>query len=167
MLTFRVATPADCTTIATIHAESWQENYQGAFTTEYLNNEVLEDRLTVWAKRFDKSPENQHIIIAEKDNKVIAFACLIGNEDIKYGTLLDNLHVSVGQKGQGVGAALLQKSRDWAATYYPDTPFYLWVLCSNTGGIRFYERYGGQQVEKTIHHSPKGKEVDVFRYVWY
>lgn len=166
MITFRTATLADVPTIANIHALNWQQNYRGAFSDDYLDHQAAQNRLEVWTKRLQQPPDNQHIIVAEMCQQIIGFSCLEGDKDTTYGTLLDNLHVATGQKGRGIGGSLLKKSLEWSFHNYLQRPMYLWVLCQNKSGIRFYERHGGTQKEQTLHKTPLGLDVPVFRYVW-
>ncbi|MFK7932993.1 MAG: N-acetyltransferase family protein [Saprospiraceae bacterium] len=167
MLTFNTATLTDAPAIAAIHTLNWQQNYRGAFSDEYLDHQAAPERLKVWTGRLQQSADHQHIITVKENDKLIGFSCLMGNDDPIYGTLLDNLHVGAGQKGRGLGRQLLERSLDWSFKNYPQQPMYLWVLTQNEKGIRFYERLGGKRVEQAIHHSPLGKEVTVYRYVWY
>lgn len=166
MITFRTATLSDAPAIAKIHTLNWQQNYRGAFSDQYLDQEAARDRLEIWSNRLSQPTDNQHIIIAEEKQQILGFTCLEGKKDPIYGTLLDNLHVTIGQKGRGIGYSLLQKSLKWSITNFPQSPMYLWVLCQNKSGIRFYERYGGVQQEQAIHKTPMGLDVPVFRYVW-
>jgi len=40
MLVFREAKATDVLRIANLHAQSWQQNYQGSFSNQFLDNEV-------------------------------------------------------------------------------------------------------------------------------
>ncbi|MGB3145615.1 MAG: N-acetyltransferase, partial [Maribacter sp.] len=64
MVVFKKATSKDAERIAHLHALSWQQNYREAFSAHFLDNEVVNDRLTVWKERFDHPKENQYILIA-------------------------------------------------------------------------------------------------------
>ena len=48
---YRHATAQDASAIATLHAESWRQNYRGAFSDAFLDGDVHTERLTVWTKR--------------------------------------------------------------------------------------------------------------------
>ena len=166
MITFRKAATNDAFAIANIHTTNWQENYRGAFSDHYLDHEAERDRLEVWTHRLQQPAEQQHIIVAIDGRQVVGFSCLQGDADATYGTLLNNLHVATGQKGRGIGSELIRRSLDWSLQNYPQRPLYLWILCQNKDGLRFYERHGGKRVEQATHHSPAGLKIPVFRYVW-
>ncbi|MEF1187536.1 N-acetyltransferase, partial [Vibrio sinaloensis] len=59
----KVAEYSDYERIATLHAQSWKQFYQGILGKEYLENEVLEERLAVWQTRLINPPFNQHVIL--------------------------------------------------------------------------------------------------------
>jgi hypothetical protein len=48
---FRAATGADAMAVATLHAESWRVHYRGAYRDEYLDGDVIQDRIRVWEER--------------------------------------------------------------------------------------------------------------------
>lgn len=166
MITYRVATKADQDAIAQIHAKSWQENYRGSFPDEYLDNEVLADRMAVWSKRFSNASHKQYILVAEENNELCGFVCLYLHDDSKWGSLLDNLHVVSSHKGRGIGKALTLQVIDWARQQVPKAGVYLWVLTDNAHAIQFYERLGGKNVEQSFHEMPGGGTTAVYRYVW-
>jgi hypothetical protein len=47
VMRFREATGADAMAVAMLHAESWRVHYRGAYRDEYLNGDVVEDRIRV------------------------------------------------------------------------------------------------------------------------
>jgi hypothetical protein len=51
IMRLRVATGADAMAVATLHAESWRAHYRGAYRDEYLDGEVVQDRIRVWKER--------------------------------------------------------------------------------------------------------------------
>ena len=62
---FRTAVPADAPAVAALHADSWRRFYRGAYTDEYLDGDVLTDRLAVWSARL-ADPDTRHVtIVAE------------------------------------------------------------------------------------------------------
>jgi len=59
------------------------------------------------SKQLHSPPPNQHVIVAEKEDKIVGFACAYTNFDEQWGSLLDSLHVSQSMQRQGIGAKLL------------------------------------------------------------
>ena len=166
MIQYRLATKSDAEKIAHIHAHSWQINYKGILTDEYLNNNVFNDRMSIWKQRFESPKKNQHVILAEDKNKIIGFACTYLKEDKKWGALLDNLHVIADWKGQGIGRELMRRSALWVNENDPNSNFYLLVLKNNKAAIQFYEKLGGIKESIFAEKLPDGEIREVFRYVW-
>lgn len=52
----KVAEYCDYERIAQLHAQSWRTHYQGILGKEYLDNDVLEDRLLIWQTRLINPP---------------------------------------------------------------------------------------------------------------
>lgn len=146
MLTYQPATNADLHPIAQLHAQSWQQHYRGILSDHYLDQVVQKDRLKIWAERFEKPSENQHIITAKDNDQLVGFTCLFGGQDPKYGTYLDNLHVHQSYQGKGVGRRLMQLAGQWAEQQYPNQGMHLLVFTANEAAIRFYEKIGGTKV---------------------
>jgi hypothetical protein len=48
---YRPATERDIAAIAALHADSWRRNYRGAYSDEFLDRDVFEDRRAVWSER--------------------------------------------------------------------------------------------------------------------
>jgi len=72
----RVATGADAIAIATVHAESWRAHYRGVYRDEYLDGDVVQDRIRVWKERLSTPVPNQFVVLAEEDDDLIGFACV-------------------------------------------------------------------------------------------
>ena len=73
-MTYRIAKPKEADVIAQLHAESWRTAYKDILKQEYLDGEMLQDRLAVWRARFNNPKENQHIIVAAEKGEMILFA---------------------------------------------------------------------------------------------
>jgi hypothetical protein len=43
----RMATLADSAAIATLHADSWRRHYRGAYSDQYLDGNIVEERQAV------------------------------------------------------------------------------------------------------------------------
>lgn len=76
------------------------------------------------------------------------------------GSWVDQLYVEPGLTGRGLGSALI----DVAKTQRPDG-LQLWAFQSNRDALRFYERHGFVEVERTDGHANEERAPDV-RCVW-
>ncbi len=166
MIRFRDGIPSEAESIGLLHARSWQVHYKGILTPKFLDGPVLEDRQTLWEKRLQHLSTSKKLIVALQDHVLVGMAYTHLHADSKWGSLLDNLHVAPESKGKGIGRALFWHSWKWVADAGSTAPFWLWVLEENTQAIGFYERLGGQAVERTIHPLPDGGQAWVLRYVW-
>lgn len=171
---FREGTVDDAAAIARLHAESWRNTFDFALNEEYRAGPIFEERRQAWAERMLKPPENQYVILAEEGDQLAGFACAYGANDERWGTLLDNLHVSADWQGHGLGKRLTGIVAEWCAANYPDDGMYLWALSGNTRACRMYEKLGAEVVETSTVSSvngdqwvsPDGGEVPCRRYAW-
>ncbi len=165
MIDYRFANKNDAENIALLHAQSWQKAYRGMFSDDYLNHLVINDRINVWSERF-KTFENQVVILAIENGKLIGFVCIYPNADEKYGSLIDNLHVDPSFQGRGIGKNLLKKAADWIETYTPKPEMFLWVLEKNVNAYKFYEKLGAKNVEIISFKAPDNNNHQAIRMVW-
>ena len=166
-MNIRTAIIEDVEAIALLHAESWRTTYRGMFKEEFLNQHVFQDRKDVWHQRFTKPQENQIVLVVEQGQKLCGFACAFGNEDHRWGTLLDNLHVCSTRRRQGIGKRLLIEIARWSNQRYPYTGLHLAVLESNVLARRFYKALGATNQESQLWEPPGGGVVKEFIYAWH
>lgn len=145
MTTYRPATIDDAAAIADLHARSWRATYRGAYTDEYLDGPVDEDRLTTWTDRLAHPPPNQFVAVAADGDGVVGFACVYGAHDETWGSFLDNIHTDPKRHGEGIGTGLFAAVVDWCRCHHPHTGLHLKVLDRNDNARRFYERRGGAE----------------------
>jgi GNAT superfamily N-acetyltransferase len=162
----RIAKPDDAKAIARLHAESWRTAYRGMYSDTYLDGPVDKDRRKVWKKRFKAPAENQYVLLAVENDRLLGFVCAYGNSDERWGTLVDNLHVRPGEHRRGIGRALLAASAHWSRERYPTALLHLFVLDGNANARRFYERLGGQAIESHTFEPPGGGTALSWRYAW-
>jgi GNAT superfamily N-acetyltransferase len=136
------------------------------YRDEYLDGDVVEDRLGVWTQRFASPAEDQFVLLATDGDDLLGFVCAYGNHDVQWGTLVDNLHVRPDQQGRGIGRRLLEASAIWSRQRYPGALLHLWVLDANTKARRFYELLGAEAHESAVAEPPGGGSVTSWRYVW-
>jgi len=169
-MNFRIATLDDLANIAHLHAISWQENYHSVLAASYLNEMVFKERLQLWAERLNNPLENQWVFVAEeeKGEKTLfcGFICVYGDHHERYGTIIDNLHVSASYKGKGLGTQLMVAAAQWAYQYYPKTSLYLEVLECNHKARGFYEALGAKNEAVGYWQTPCGNKVKEFIYIW-
>jgi GNAT superfamily N-acetyltransferase len=101
-----------------------------------------------------KIATRDQVWIAESGEQLLAIMVLHTDGE------LDQLYVSPGRTGQGIGTRLVEfaKSRNPAGLD-------LWVFQTNTDARRFYERHGFVAIEMTDGNNEEG-EPDV-RYRWF
>ena len=161
-----VAASRDASAIAALHAESWRSAYRGLYPDEFLDGPILDERLRFWKERMSAAnPERQRVIGAMADGQLVGFACVLLDAEPAWSPLLDNLHVKPGWRGRGLGAGLLQKSREWSRVIAPGQPMHLWVLAGNAVARRFYRNQGGVEEGQRIEHR-EGMEIVSLRSMW-
>jgi ribosomal protein S18 acetylase RimI-like enzyme len=142
-----------------LHADSWRRNYRGAYPDEFLDNEVEEERLTVWTRRLEHPVPTVRTVVAERAG-IVGFVHVVLDEDPAWGSLIDNLHVANGAKRQGIGASLMAHAAQFVIDERPGTPLYLLV---NHAAQAFYNAGGGTCVETRSRAPQPGTSL---RYAW-
>lgn len=165
-VTFRTALPSDSDRVAELHAASWRSAYRGFLTDAYLDGDITAERAQLWQARLAQPSERQLVLLAEEGEALIGFVCVLLDEEPTWGAYLDNLHVRPGRTGQGLGAQLLARAALWVARTEPEWPMHLFVFEGNTSARRFYERLGGEEVERAMKRLPDGGTHLVCRYLW-
>ena len=165
-MNIRTANEEDAESIALLHAESWRVAYRRMLRDEFLDGEIIPDRLSVWSQRLAEPRENQLTLVAVQESEVVGFACAFGRDDDTWGTLLDNLHVRTERKRQGVGRRLMKEVALWTDRRYPDSGLFLWVLEANHSARRFYEKLGAKDQGQDIWEPPGGGTLTRLRYGW-
>jgi ribosomal protein S18 acetylase RimI-like enzyme len=164
---FRDASEGDIDAIAALHADSWRRHYRGAYTDEYLDGDVLADRLAVWTNRLQmRRSEDRCTIVAERDGVLIGFAHTILREHPEWGALLDNLHVQFDEKRSGIGTRLMSESARFVIERTPGSGLYLGVLEMNEAAQAFYEARGGGCVRCSVTDAPGGGTAADRWYYW-
>lgn len=166
MIEYRTARPSDADAIASLHARSWRENYRGAFLDAFLDGDLFGERLRVWRKRLDRPPDNQLVQLAVDTASVVGFICVYAAHDPRWGSFIDNLHVSQTSMRTGIGSALMRQAGAWLAARCPELEVYLLVLEGNTSARRFYERLGGRNSCVSTIETHGDAVVSSCRYTW-
>tara|TARA_B110001454_G_scaffold192721_1_gene193211 strand:- start:621 stop:1181 length:561 start_codon:yes stop_codon:yes gene_type:complete len=162
----RLAQPDDAHALAQLHSASWRQAYRGQMTDAFLDGPVFEDRLALWTGRLLNPSPRQAVWVATRDDTVVGLACAFAHHDERWGTLLENLHVTPDHKRQGIGQLLFDAVRQWANQSAPGHWLHLWVLASNHTAQRFYQQLDAQHVESGAWHAPDGSCLPQYRYAW-
>jgi len=167
LVSCRFAAEDDAEAIAALHAHSWQRHYRGAYLDSYLDGDVIADRIEVWRQRLNEPVEQRITIVADQKGALVGFAHLVFDQDPTWGSLLDNLHVLVDQKRQGIGTLLLSAVAAELLRSRPSGSLYLWVLDQNEPAQLFYDARGGVRVGSEPRGPfPGGGRAMGHRYAW-
>jgi GNAT superfamily N-acetyltransferase len=166
MIKLRQAQFSDYRDIAKLHAESWKRNYRGILSDNYLDNEADNDRLNTWLHRLSEPEKNQIITVAIFNKDIVGFCCTILNDDLLFGSLIDNLHVSTIMQKTGIGKMLIKDVVNVIIEKALSRKMYLWVYEANSNARRAYEHLGGVDFETLIKTGNDGTNVRTCRYIW-
>jgi ribosomal protein S18 acetylase RimI-like enzyme len=157
----------DADAIALLHAESWRRHYRGAYSDTYLDGEVVAERREVWRGRLAEATPGQFTIVARRDDQIVGFAHTILDENQRWGSLLENLHVRSELTRSGIGTHLLSQTALTLLRARPGASLHLWVLDQNTAAQAFYGARGGRRVETELRGPfPGGGHAMGHRYHW-
>lgn len=163
-ITIRDATASDADIIADLHAGSWRSAYRGIMSDDFLDQDVFEDRRSVWRRRM--ADGRFIVLLAESDGAPVGFAGYAPDVDPKWGTLLDNLHVEPSHKGHGIGFRLFGAGAARMLRGRPAAGIHLTVYAANEPAIAFYERLGGVRIETTSNAPGAVAGKLAHRYFW-
>lgn len=162
----KAAEYCDFERIAQLHAQSWRAHYQGILGKEYLDNDVLEDRLLIWQTRLINPPFNQHVLLIEEGGLLCGFICAFGNHDFDKGSIIESLHIDENYRGRGIGRQLIQEMVAWFEQYFPNSGVYLEVMADNKQAIEFYDYLAGRPKGERLWRSPCGQDIKEWVYAW-
>jgi len=166
-MNLRAATSKDVEAIAALHAQSWRQNYRGAYLDAYLDGDVVSERLAVWTDRVAHPEPTDSTIVAEHDGELLGFAHTKFDDDADWGALLENLHVVPDHKRFGIGSGLMAETARTVLARPAPTGLYLWVLEQNTAAQAFYTARGGRQVGRELRGPfPGGGTAFGLRMAW-
>ena len=164
---FRSATLADSQRIASLHTVSWRDAYRGILPDTYLAGPIVNERATHWQSRLLSPCTNRRcVLLAEAEGTLVAFVCVLLDEEPLWGACLDNLHVLPKLRSQGLGRQLFCRAAQWVMSNEPGWPIHLWVFEANDEARRFYDAISGEVVEHRLKRAPGGANIPSLRYVW-
>lgn len=155
-MNYRAAIQSDAEQIALLHADSWRRTYRGMLRDEFLDGEVVNNRLEVWNDRLGRARPDQFVLVAEDQKQVLGFICVYGGEDPTWGSLIDNVHVAHAHKRRGIGTFLMRQAGLWLNSSYGQRGVYLWVMEANQPARRFYETLGSTNAGTVDKPNPAG-----------
>ena len=146
----RIATKEDIKDLQSLYYEL--ENDAVTFQPEhFVHGERNEEFFSIIF-----NSENQDILVAEQDNKIVGFAHVVILEQKKVPCLiperviyLQDLDVSEELRSQGIGAKLIEACKDYGKKKGADF-MRTQVFPQNVRGMKFYERAGFSEKMKTI-----------------
>ena len=166
-VTFRPATLADSQRIASLHTVSWRDVYRGILPDAFLAGPIVDERTTHWHSRLSSPGTNRRYVqLAEVEGTLVAFVCVLLDEEPLWGACLDNLHVLPKLRSHGLGRQLFSRAVQWVMSNEPGWPIHLWVFEANHGARRFYDALSGEVVEHRLKQAPGGADIPSLRYVW-
>lgn len=75
---FRKALSTDTERIALLHADSWRRTYRGSYRDEFLDSDVVANRLEVWRSRLAHDRKDQFVCLAEVDSRLFVLSVSSG-----------------------------------------------------------------------------------------
>jgi GNAT superfamily N-acetyltransferase len=165
-MNFRTAQARDAARLAMLHADSWRRTYRGMMADEFLDGDAVSNRLHAWRERMGANRKGQFVFLAEHGSTLAGFICVFGDEDVLWGSYIDNLHVSSAYMRQGIGTALMSHAAQWLCGAHPRSGVYLWAMEANGPARRFYERLGASNAGTSSKLDPGGGSAPNCRYVW-
>jgi GNAT superfamily N-acetyltransferase len=141
--------------IALLHVDSWRRHYRGAYADSFLDGDVVADRRSVWSARL-AAPADSRTVVAEDDERLVGFIHVVFDQDPRWGSLVDNLHVVHERHRAGIGTALLAHAARAVIEHARAGGMYLWVLEQNAAAQQFYRARGARHVETAAVSPPGG-----------
>jgi ribosomal protein S18 acetylase RimI-like enzyme len=132
----------------------------------YLNSEVDNERLDTWYKRLKNPDRDQFVTVANLENNIVGFCCLILNEDAVFGSYIDSLHVSAALQKTGIGKMMISYSAKIICENAHSKKMYLWVYESNKNARIAYESLGATNYETIEKANGDGTISRTCRYIW-
>ena len=117
---------SDLMTAAIIHSESWKDSHKEICSSEFIAIHTPE-RQEEYLRKEMKKGKKIYILIDKKPFGIVSV----------YGNLIENLYVLPTEQNKGYGTQLLK----FAVRQCVGVPS-LWILGTNNGAKRLYERYG-------------------------
>ncbi|MGA7911395.1 MAG: GNAT family N-acetyltransferase [Candidatus Dormiibacterota bacterium] len=102
-----------------------------------------------------RGPDNI-TVLAETDAGIVGLVHLVLDDDERWGSLVDNLHVTHAHRRHGIGSALIARVAQAVIDGGTTGATYLWVLEQNTAAQSFCAAHRGRSAERAFAQSPGG-----------
>lgn len=166
-IVLREAVAADAAAIAALHVASWRDAYASILDPDFLAGPIEADRFSLWDARLRGAPSAPWVQIAQTEAGAMAgFICAYPGADVRWGSLIDNLHVLPAMRGRRIGEQLLRAAAAQLDDRQVGGGLHLWVFEANEAGLRFYQRMGGRVVERDRSQIPAADGKTVLRVHW-
>ncbi len=133
----KLVTQSDMMQAAVIHSESWIESHKGICSPEFLAIHTPERQKGYLESEVAKGAR-LYMLIEEKPVGIVSIQ----------GGLIANLYVLPGEQNKGYGTQLLA----FAVENCTESPS-LWILNTNDGARRLYERNGFKPTGNIVQHT--------------
>lgn len=162
--TVRAATPADATTIATLHLELWRDTYRDLAPPDVFNAMDLAVRLKRWHATL--ADASRATLLAEVDGALAGFGLCGPPSHPLYGSRgeIKNLFIGSAFARRGIGRRLMAEMAG-ILSGRGHAGIGLGVVVGNTSAIAFYEKLGGRRAGAYTDPGPMWRS-DNLLYVW-
>ncbi len=133
----KLVTQSDMMQAAIIHSESWIESHRDICSPEFLAIHTPERQKSYLESEIAKGAQF-YMLIVEKPVGIVSV----------HGGLIANLYVLPNEQNKGYGTQLLS----FAVEKCTETPS-LWILSTNDGAKRLYERNGFKPTGNIVQHT--------------
>ena len=93
------------------------------------------------------APANSMTVVAEDEGRPVGLVHVVFDDDHRWGSLIDNLHITADRRRSGIGTALLTCAAEADTERATGRSTYLSVLEQNTVAQQFYRTFGGTRIE--------------------
>ena len=141
----KLVTESDLTQAAIIHSESWIESHRKICTPEFLAIHTPERQKHHLESAIAKGAQ-LYMLVEEKPVGIVSI----------HGSLIENLYVLPSEQNKGYGTQLLA----FAVGKCTGSPS-LWILSTNDGARRLYERNGFKPTGTIGQHTDSVFELEL------
>ncbi len=140
----KLVSQSDMMQAAIIHSESWRESHRDVCSAEFIALHTPERQKGYLESVIAKGAQ-LYMLTDEKPVGIVSV----------HGSLIENLYVLPGEQNKGYGTQLLA----FAVEKCTESPL-LWILSTNDGAKRLYERNGFQPTGNIVKHTGGVDELE-------
>ena len=159
----RQAKAEDATSVAQVHAMSWNHAYRGLIPHKSLRTMINRRDITWWSRIIQRSAA---ILVIDVGGKIVGYATLGRNrtEKLKASGEIYELYVLPEYQGIGLGTKLFNAARSMLKNHGL-TSFVVWALEDNSNALRFYEGLKGLDCAEG-HEVFGDKSLNKIAFLW-